>query len=254
MSDLDKNNERLVIVTGGTRGIGLAIARQLAKQGYALALWFHQRKPAESLLAELLSCGAAALYCDQVNVSDRASVVKALAALQASPYAVYGLVNNAGILQQKPFESLTDQEWDHLLDINLKGSFICAQLVMPLMRHKGLGSIVNISSSGGQLGGTLAVHYAVSKAGVIALSKSLARVGADNQIRVNCVAPGLIETEMTQGEISSPAGVEKVNQLIPLHRVGQPDEVADAVSFLLSDNSRYITGQTLNVNGGLYMG
>ncbi|MCF6218383.1 MAG: SDR family oxidoreductase [Gammaproteobacteria bacterium] len=254
MLESEKNRERLVIVTGGTRGIGLAIARQLAEQGYALALWFHQRKPAESLLAELLSCGATALYCTQVDVSDRASVVKALAALEALPHAVYGLVNNAGILQQKPFESLTDQEWDRLLDINLKGSFICAQLVLPLMREKGAGSIVNISSSGGQLGGTLAVHYAVSKAGVIALSKSLARLGADDQIRVNCVAPGLIETEMTQAEISSPAGIDKVNQLIPLHRVGQPDEIADAVSFLLSDRSRYITGQTLNVNGGLYMG
>ena len=116
------------------------------------------------------------------------------------------------------------------------------------------GSIVNMASSGGQLGGMLAVHYAVSKAGIIALTKSLARIGAPHNIRVNCVSPGLIETEMTQAEIASEVGREKINQQIPLHRIGQPDEVADAVAYLVSEQASYITGQTINVNGGLYMG
>ncbi len=248
------NKQRLVIITGGTRGIGLAVARKLATEGYVLALWYAQRKPEAAVASELLTLGAGAVHCSQVDVSDRASVVRALAELEGFSAAVFGLVNNAGILQQKPFDTLTDDEWDRMMDVNLKGSFICAQEVLPLMREHQAGSMVCISSSGGQLGGTLAVHYAVSKAGIIALTKSLARLGADDNIRANCVAPGLIETEMTQAEISSETGQEKVKQLIPLHRVGQPEEVAEAVSYLLSDKASYVTGQTLNVNGGLYMG
>ncbi len=247
------NKNRLVIVTGGTRGIGLAIAQNLAKQGYALSLWFCKRPPADNLISDLLTTGAVAVTCNQVDVSNRVSVVSILSELKKLPYQIHALVNNAGILQQKPFETITDSDWDHMQDVNLKGAFICAQEVMPLMKLNG-GHMVNIASSGGQLGGTLAVHYAVSKAGIIALTKSLARVGAVDKIRVNCVAPGLIETEMTQQEISSSIGQQKITQQIPLGRVGQANEVAEAVCYLLSDRANYITGQTLNVNGGLYMG
>ena len=114
--------------------------------------------------------------------------------------------------------------------------------------------MVNLASSGGQLGGTLAVHYAASKAAVISLTKSLARLGAAHNIRVNCIAPGLIETEMTVGEIASDGGRDKIANHIPFKRQGQPEEVAAAIAFLLSEDAAYITGQTINVNGGLYMG
>jgi NAD(P)-dependent dehydrogenase (short-subunit alcohol dehydrogenase family) len=163
------------------------------------------------------------------------------------------LVNNAGILQQKPFLNITEEDWERVLDINLKGTFICIQEVFPVMQKQGSGSIINIASSGGQLGGTLAVHYAASKAGVICLTKSLARIGSAYGIRVNCISPGLIDTEMTRDEITSAAGIEKINQ-IPISRPGTADEVAAAVVFLASDTASYITGQTINVNGGLYLG
>jgi acetoacetyl-CoA reductase/3-oxoacyl-[acyl-carrier protein] reductase len=142
-----------------------------------------------------------------------------------------------------------------MLATNLKGVFLCSQEIMPIMvRQGGGGSIINISSSGGQLGGMLAVHYAVSKAGVISLTRSLARVGAPDGIRVNCVTPGLIETEMSQKEIHSDVGQQKINQQIPLRRAGLVEEVAAAVAFLASEDATYITGQSINVNGGLYMG
>ena len=164
------------------------------------------------------------------------------------------LVNNAGILEQKPFHTITEHDWDTMMAVNLKGVFLCSQEAMLVMARQGGGSIVNISSSGGQLGGMLAVHYAASKAGVISLTRSLARVGAGHRVRVNCVTPGLILTEMSQKEIQSEAGQQKINQQIPMRRAGSVEEVANAVAFLASDESSYITGQTINVNGGLYMG
>jgi len=248
----EKLQQLLVVVTGGTRGIGFATAKVLAAQGYTLALWYHNRHEEAENARQLLGRLGATVHLQQVDVVDRLRVKQALIDLVGLPQKIYGLVNNAGILQQKPFYTLTDQEWDHMMAVNLKGAFICAQETMPIIERKG-GSIVNVASSGGQLGGTLAVHYAASKAGVISLTKSLARLGASKDVRVNCVSPGLIETEMTREEIASVTGQEKINLQIPLQRVGTPDEIAATVAFLISDSASYITGQTVNVNGGLYM-
>jgi len=242
----------LVVITGGTRGIGFALAKELASQGYALALWYQNRHADAENAKQLLSRFGARVLLQQVDVTDRLSVKQALLDLGRLPQEIYGLVNNAGILQQKPFYTLTDQEWDHMLAVNLKGAFICAQEILPIIEEKG-GSIVNIASSGGQLDGTLAVHYAASKAGIISLTKSLARLGAAKAVRINCVSPGLIETEMTREEIASVIGQAKINSQIPLQRVGRPEEIAATVAFLMSDSASYITGQTVNVNGGLYM-
>ena len=161
------------------------------------------------------------------------------------------LVNNAGVLEQKPFAEISEADLDRAIDVNLKAVFLLSQAVMGPMLERRWGRIVNVASSGGQLGGPLAVHYSASKAGVIGLTRSLARIGAPH-VAVNCVAPGLIETEMTEPEIASPAGRAKLGQ-IPLGRAGQPDDVAAAIRFLAT-SAPYVTGHTLNVNGGLYLG
>jgi 3-oxoacyl-[acyl-carrier protein] reductase len=245
---------KVAIVTGGGRGIGRAIALALARQKINLVLsYVTQREPCERTVAEAHKLGIEATIV-QTDVTQRESVRQLVALAVEKMGRVDVLVNNAGILQQKPFATITDEDWDVMLSTNLKSVFLCSQEVLPVMAQQGGGSIINISSSGGQLGGMLAVHYAASKAGVISLTKSLARVGAPNGIRANCVTPGLIETEMSVKEINSEVGRQKISQQIPLCRAGSVDEVAGAVAFLASDAATYITGQSINVNGGLYMG
>lgn len=244
---------KIVVVTGSGRGIGRAIAIEAARYGANLVITYNkQADSAESVVAEVRSLERRALSL-RVDVSSRISVKKMISRTLDTFSRIDVLVNNAGVLQQKSFPEITDNDWDRMMDINLKGTFICSQEVLPLMKKQRKGSIINMASSGGQLGGPLAVHYSASKAGVICLTKSLARIGAPYGIRLNCIAPGLIETEMTKDEICSNAGGEKIRQ-IPIQRPGTVDEVARAVVFLASDDSSYITGQTVNVNGGLYMG
>lgn len=245
-------NGVVAMVTGSSRGIGRAIALAFARAGANLAVAYNQNADrAEIVSAEIRSLGCNAIVL-QLDVSARASIRRAIEDTVDAFGHIDILVNNAGILQQKPFLEITDEDWHRIIDVNLKGPFICAQEIFPIMQRQGHGRIINIASSGGQLGGPLAVHYSASKAGIICLTKSLARIGAPN-ILVNCISPGLIDTDMTQNEISSPEGMEKIRQ-IPLIRPGSAEEVAKVAVFLASDQSSYITGQTINVNGGLYLG
>lgn len=245
---------KTAIVTGGGRGIGRAIALALAKQNMNLVLGYVVRRDAcEQTAEDVRALGGQALVV-QVDVTQRESVRRMVTQSIEAFERMDLLVNNAGILEQKPFHLITEEDWDTMLATNVKGVFLCCQEVMPAMARQGGGNIINISSSGGQLGGMLAVHYATSKSAVISLTRSLARVGAPDQIRVNCVTPGLILTEMSEKEIQSEPGKQKISQQIPLRRAGLSEEVAAAVVFLASDASSYITGQSINVNGGLYMG
>ena len=245
---------KTAIITGGGRGIGRAITLALAQKKFNVVITYVTRRDrCEQTATDVGILGCEALVV-QADVTQRESVRRLISTASEKFGTIDVLVNNAGILQQKPFNTISDEEWDTMLATNLKSVFLCSQEVMPVMTKQGGGSIINISSSGGQLGGMLAVHYAVSKAGVISLTRSLARVGAPDRIRVNCVTPGLIETEMSQKEIHSEVGQQKISKEIPLRRAGQVEEVATAAAFLASDEASYITGQSINVNGGLYMG
>ncbi|KKW45518.1 MAG: 3-oxoacyl-(Acyl carrier protein) reductase [Parcubacteria group bacterium GW2011_GWB1_57_6] len=160
------------------------------------------------------------------------------------------LVNNAGIADERPLESITDAQWDHLLAVNLRGPFIVVQEALPAMRAQKWGRIVNIVSIGGQWGGMRQVHYAAAKAGLINFTRSLAKLYSREGITSNAVSPGLVETDMSKKEMRSKAGKQKAAQ-IPIGRLTKPEEIAAAVMFLISDDAASITGQTLNVNGGM---
>jgi acetoacetyl-CoA reductase/3-oxoacyl-[acyl-carrier protein] reductase len=162
------------------------------------------------------------------------------------------VVNNAALIQEKPFESITDADWDRMLAINLRGAFIVVQEILPAMVTKRWGRIINITSIGGQWGGMRQVHYAAAKAGLINLTHSLAKLYSSAGITANAVSPGLVATDMIRKELQSKAGKEKV-QSIPVGRIAEASEIGAAVAYLASDEASYVTGHTLNVNGGLLM-
>jgi NAD(P)-dependent dehydrogenase (short-subunit alcohol dehydrogenase family) len=242
---------RVALVTGASRGIGRAIALALAQGGADVLVNYREREDAAAEVVRQIEALGGRASAVRADVTAREQVRAMVSRTVESLGAIDILVNNAGLLQQKPFTEITDEDWDRVLAVNLKGVFVCSQEVLPAMRSRGSGRIVNMASSGGQLGGTLAPHYAASKAGVISLTRSLARLAAPD-VAVNCIAPGLIDTEMTQAEMASETGAEKLRQ-IPLGRIGAAEEVAASVVFLAAA-APYITGQTINVNGGLYLG
>ena len=247
------HDQRIALVTGSSRGIGKSIAVTLASLGYPVVITYcTNRVKAEETASLIISNGGKALVVQMV-VEDRSSVNAALQNVRLKWGKVAVLVNNAAIAQEKPFETITDADWDKMLNTNLRGSFVCAQEVLPDMLKLGWGRIINITSIGGQWGGVNQIHYAVSKAGLIGLTRSLAKVYSSKGITTNAVAPGLVDTEMSAQEINTDAGKEKVKN-IPIGRIGHLSEVSSAVAYLVSEDAAYITGQTINVNGGMYFG
>lgn len=241
------------IVTGGSRGIGKAIAIALAKEGVNVALTYKTNKEkALSVVKEIESEGNRAI-CIKLNLESRENIRKVIEEVHKNFGKINILVNNAAIAQEKTFETITDEDWDNMMAVNLRGPFILCQEIMPEMMEQGWGRIINICSIGGQWGGINQVHYAAAKAGLINLTKSLARIYSKNGITSNAVSPGLVSTEMAAKELSTASGKEKVKN-IPVGRIASPEEIADVVAFIASDKASYITGQTLNVNGGMYFG
>ncbi len=242
---------KVALVTGGSRGIGKAISLVLAKAGTAVALTYRVRQEAaKDVVNQIVAVGSRAIAL-QMDVRDRMAVRAAIAATEEHFGGLDILVNNAGINKPTDFDQITDEDWDEILAVNLKGPFICAQEAFPALRRRGGGSIINIGSVSGQYGGPRTAHYAASKAGLISLGQVIARFGARDNIRCNTVAAGLIASEMAAAGIQAGA-VSKAAEGIVLGRLGTPEEVAEVVVFLASDASSYITAQTINVNGGLY--
>jgi 3-oxoacyl-[acyl-carrier protein] reductase len=242
---------RNAFVTGGSRGIGRAIALGLAEAGANVALSYREKRAeADDVVAAIEKMDRKAVAL-QMDVTDRASIEAAAKDARGALGPISVLVNNAGINKPTDFDQVSDADWDNILGTNLKGPFVCAQVFLPLLAAAGGGSIVHIGSVSGQYGGPRTAHYAASKAGLISLAQVIARFGAASNVRSNVVAAGLIASDMAAAGMAA-ASVQKAAEGIILKRMGTTREVADAVVFLASDASSYITAQTLNVNGGLY--
>lgn len=241
---------RCALVTGASRGIGAAIALALADAGADVIVTYREQNAQAQAIADQITSKGRRAQTLPMDVTNRTSVEQAMDQVRAfGPLSV--LVNNAGINKPCDFDAVSDTDWDSILAANLKGPFVVAQTFLPLLKQAGGGAITHIGSVSGQYGGPRTAHYAASKAGLISLAQVIARVGASHNVRSNVVAAGLIASDMATAGLASPA-VRNATQNILLQRLGTPQEVADAVVFLSSDAARYITAQTLNVNGGLY--
>lgn len=245
-------NNKLLLVTGGNQGIGKTIVIEALNSGYKVAFTYNSNeKEALEFVKELDNKDVDAF---QFTLGKRENVNKLFGDIQKRFNQLpYYLVNNAAILIQKDFETISDEEWDLVLNTNLTGVFQLVQELISKMRENNFGRIVNISSIGGQIGGNLAVHYATSKAGLISFTKSMAKIYSKYNILTNCITPGLVNTKMIEKELSTQAGKEKLKS-IPVGKLTEPNEIARLTLFLLSDDNQTITGQTINVNGGMYFG
>lgn len=244
---------KVALITGASRGIGLGIAKVLSKAGHSVALGYEKNAElAQAAVEQIVLAGGKAISV-RIKVEDRESVRSALAQVTSELGDIAILVNNAAIAQEKPFETISDEDWNRMMDVNLRGAFVCSQEVIGGMQQRSWGRIINITSIGGQWGGVNQIHYAVSKAGLIGLTRSLAKVYSKYGITTNAIAPGLVQTEMSVNELNTTAGQEKVKN-IPIGRIADMNEVASVASYLASDDASYITGQTINVNGGMYFG
>jgi len=239
-----------ILVTGGSRGIGASIVQVLAEKGATIAFTYSSREDAaKEVLSRLQGEGHFYLPMD---VSSEESVISAVEKVMKKFGDIDGLVNNAGITNDTLMLRMKSEDFSKVIQTNLMGTFYVTKAFLKPMIKARKGSIVNITSVIGQTGNAGQANYAASKAGVVGFSKSTALEVASRGVRVNCVAPGFIETEMT--EVLPEEVRAEATKRIPLQRIAKPEEVAYAVAFLLSDESCYITGQPLNVNGGMYMG
>lgn len=242
--------DQVAVVTGGARGIGLAIAQELADQGAHVVLGDVNLEGAQESAEAIASKGgsACAARLDVTDLDQIQSVFNSVAQ-EYKPMDI--LVNNAGITKDGLLVRMKEEDWDRVLSINLKGTFLCGQQAGKIMMKQRRGAIVNIASIVGVMGNAGQANYSASKAGVIGLTKTMARELAPRGITVNAVAPGFIDTEMTR--VLDDSVKDKLREQIPLTRLGSPEDVAYSVAFLVSSRARYITGQVINVNGGMLM-
>jgi len=238
------------LVTGGAQGIGKAIALLLAKNGADVAISDINLEKAQEAANEIQGLGRRSLAV-KANVADFKEVEQMVDTIVVQMCRIYILVNNAGITRDRLILRMTEEDWDAVLDVNLKGTFNCTKAAIRYMSKQKSGKIVSIASVTGEMGNAGQANYGASKAGVIGFTKTIAREFATRGINVNAIAPGYVQTAMTDAVPDK--AKEMLKQMIPMERLGQPEDVAQAVLFLVSERSSYITGQVLNVNGGIYM-
>ncbi|NNH36154.1 3-oxoacyl-ACP reductase FabG [Acinetobacter sp. NIPH 2377] len=238
---------RRILVTGSSRGIGKAIALQLAQSGFDVTVHARSRQQEAAQVVQEIQALGQSSHALLFDVNGRENVMQLLEQDVAEHGAFYGVVLNAGLTRDAAFPALTDSDWDEVISTSLDGFYnVLKPLVMPMIRLKKGGRIVTMSSVSGLMGNRGQVNYSAAKAGLIGATKALALELAKRKITVNCVAPGLIETEMVTEEVK-----EHALKMIPLQRMGHVDEVAKVVNFLCSDDASYITRQVISVNGGL---
>lgn len=242
----------IAVVTGGSRGIGRAICVKLASMGAIVGInYVSNPAAAEETLKQIEALGGKG-FTVRFDVADGEAVQENFKEIIATHGQIDILVNNAGITRDGLMARMKEDDWDSVLDTNLKGAFLCSKAVMRTMMKKRWGRIINVSSVVGFIGNSGQVNYGAAKAGLTGLTKSMARELAGRNITVNCVAPGYIVTDMTDGLTEDVQ--EALKAQIPLGTLGTPEDVAASVGFLASTDSNYVTGQTLHVNGGMYMG
>ena len=235
---------KTVLITGASRGIGAQTARIFAENGYRVIINYNKSKDAAEVLAKELG---ASIIC--ADVSQKSDVELMFSQIQNEFGGVDILVNNAGIAQAKLFTDITEEEWDKMFSVNVKGIFNCTKAALPYMIHKKSGKIINISSIWGITGASCEVHYSASKAAVIGLTKALAKELGPSGITVNCVAPGVVETDMCA--LLSPEDISALKDETPLGCIGTPDDIAKTVLFLASGGGDFLTGQVISPNGGM---
>jgi 3-oxoacyl-[acyl-carrier protein] reductase len=241
---------KVSVVTGGVQGIGRAIALALAKRGSDVAVMDMKEEGAAELLSEIKDLGRRSLFV-RANIASLSDVEAAAKSVSDSLGKVDILVNNAGITRDALLVRMEEKSWDIVIEVNLKGTFNCTRVFLKEMLKHRYGRIINVASVVGIMGNAGQSNYAASKAGVIGLTKSVAKEVASRGITVNAVAPGFIDTAMTQ--LLSAQARESLMSTVPLGRMGSPEDVANAVAFLASDSASYITGQTIHVDGGMLM-
>ncbi|ALP03808.1 TPA: SDR family oxidoreductase [Clostridioides difficile] len=240
--------KKTVLITGGARGIGKAMSKAFAKEGYNVLVNFNKSENEAKELYTILNEKNFSVKLFKADISNREDVEDMVDYCIKEFGGLDVLVNNAGVSQDKLFTDITDEDWDNMMNINLKGSFYCSQVALKYMISEKKGNIINISSIWGISGASCEVHYSITKAGIIGMTKALAKEVGPSNIRVNSIAPGVINTDMLSGY--NEEDIDALVEETPLMRLGTPEDIANCAIFLASDKSNFITGQVISPNGG----